>query len=108
MYSEGLLQLSYQDMEAHPDLRQLFNWEHDKTLAPTDCSKSILDPFINLSAGIVILADQVRREKAIVLNNPYWSTLGELPKWAKHSKVTEIAAMVGKMPITGKATNSGS
>jgi hypothetical protein len=102
VYSEGLLQLSYQDTEGNSELKKLFDWEQDKKLKRDDCSKTILDPLRNLTGGIAILVNQVKRRKAIVLKKPYWSTLGDPSVW-KDSKVTEIAAMVGKVPVNGMA-----
>jgi hypothetical protein len=102
VYGEGLLQLSYQDTEGNPELKKLFDWEQDKKLKRDDCSKTILDPLRNLTGGIAILVNQVKHHKAIVLKKPYWSTLGDPGVW-KDSKVTEIAAMVGKVPVKGMA-----
>jgi hypothetical protein len=98
VYSERLLQLSYQDTEGNTELKKLFDWGQDKKLKRDDCSKTILDPLRNLTGGIPILINQVKHHKAIVLKKPYWSTLGDLGVW-KNFKVTEIAAMVGKVPV---------
>jgi len=99
VYSEGLLQLSYQDVKNYPHLEIPFDWDRDKLLARTDCSKSILDPLKNITAGVSILADQVKRERAIVLKHPYWSTLGDPSEWHE-SRIEEIAAMVRKLPFS--------
>jgi len=94
VYSEGLLQLSYQDMDVYENLP--FDWEKDKTLALTDCTKTILDPFKNLSAGVQILATQVQLYGKIVLRNHfYWSTLQD-PATGKHSRVERMKLIAAK------------
>lgn len=94
VYSEGLLQLSYQDENAYPGLP--FDWEKDKLLDPTDCSKSILDPLKNLSAGVRILAAQIDSYGKIVLGkNIYWSTLQD-PSVGRHSAVPKIRLIVSR------------
>lgn len=87
VYSEGLLQLSYQDVAnykrilAYPKCK--INWEKDKNRNPKSIYKTILDANINLECGSRILADQVRRTGSIVLSrNVYWSTLKENGKYS--------------------------
>jgi len=99
--SEGLLQLSYQDITGHPKLDGLFDWEKDKLLDRNDCSKTILDPFKNLTGGIIILADQIQKHSKIILKSPYWSTLRD-PDTGENTKVPEIKAMVRKLPFVKK------
>jgi hypothetical protein len=96
VYSERLLQLSYQDVLSYPNLP--FDWGADKFLARADCGKTILDPLKNLTGGIALLAQQIRKQHAIVLKHPYWSTLGEPSVW-RDSKAAEIRAMVRKLPF---------
>ena len=94
VYSEGLLQLSYQDMDVYPNLP--FDWDKDKSLAPTDCRKTILDPFKNLTVGVQILANQIQTYGRIVLRNHfYWSTLQD-PATGKHSRVERMKLLAAK------------
>jgi hypothetical protein len=93
--SEGLLQLSYQDSEGRPFCK--FNWAHDRMLAVTSESRTILDPFKNLECGIDILAQQVRVQHRIaVTHGAYWSTL--VPGGA-HGKIPQIQALTRKIPF---------
>lgn len=94
VYSEGLLQLSYQDEQWYPYCD--FDWEHDKKLSVTDPQKSIFNPRVNLGCGLRILADQVAKKNQIAVSSGvYWSTLS--PK-NKNSKVSEIAKITKTMP----------
>jgi hypothetical protein len=54
VYSEGLLQLSYQDITGWSFCD--FDWSQDRTLSPKDPKKTILDPYRNLECGIKIMA----------------------------------------------------
>lgn len=90
VYSEGLLQLSYQDQRWAPWCE--FRWEQDRQLSPTDPRKTIFNPAINLRCGIGILARQVRRTGRIVLfSGVYWAVLRE---GGRYQKINEIAALV--------------
>ena len=92
--SEGLLQLSYQDMLNHPGVCH-FDWEKDQLLSPTDPKKTILDPFKNLQCGIRILARQIRSKKAIAIpNGAYWSVL---KTDSFHQKILQIAAITKEL-----------
>jgi hypothetical protein len=74
--SEGLLQLSYQDVEWATFCE--FDWANDNKLYPalTDARRSILDPYKNLSCGLQILNRQVKKKGAIALSSGvYWSVL---------------------------------
>jgi len=98
VYSEGLLQLSYQDMDVYPNLP--FDWEKDKSLAPTDCTRTILDPLNNISAGVEILATQIQTYQKIVLRNHfYWSTLQD-PAIGKHSRAERIKMIAARWAST--------
>ena len=102
VFSEGLLQLSYQDMDVYPNLS--FDWEKDKSLAPTDCAKTILDPFKNLSAGVQILATQIQTYGRIVLRNHfYWSTLQD-PATGKHSRVERMKLLAARWAGTASSS----
>ena len=97
VWSEGLLQLSYQDTEWARFCR--FDWNRDKDLAPNDPAKTILDPALNLDCGVRILAGQIHRTHFVVLaSGVYWSVLKE---GGNHTKVAEIAAMTKKLPFCG-------
>lgn len=87
VYSEGLLQLSYQDSVYYSEDCG-FNWHKDKSLPTRDPRKTILDPYINLHCGVAILTHQIANRRDIVLNSgAYWSTLRTY-----RSKVRQIAA----------------
>ena len=91
VYSEGLLQLSYQDIRWAPYCP--FDWSQDRALSSSSPEKTILNPYKNLYCGIRILADQVASRKAIALNSGvYWSTLqigGTYSQIAGISKMTK-------------------
>lgn len=96
VYSEGLLQLSYQDTQWASYCE--FDWSKDKHLAADDPKKTIFDPYKNLSCGIKILARQVTRRGKIAVTGSegaYWAVL--IPN-GKYTKVPEIAALTKKMP----------
>ncbi|HWU43863.1 MAG TPA: hypothetical protein VN132_10505, partial [Bdellovibrio sp.] len=74
VYSEGLLQLSYQDIQVYPFCQ--FDWSKDKNLSPTDPTKTILDPDKNLYCGVGIMAKQISKHGRITITSGvYWSTL---------------------------------
>jgi hypothetical protein len=80
VYSEGLLQLSYQDGRNYSFCNE-FDWNKDKLLAPSDPRKTILDPIKNLRCGIRILNKVIGRHNMIAFDSGhYWSTL--MPKHA--------------------------
>lgn len=94
VYSEGLLQLSYQDIQWAPYCE--FDWEKDKNLAPKDPKKTILDPYKNLSCGTKIFARQIRSKRNIaVKSGAYWAVL--IPG-GKYTKVAEISGLTKKLP----------
>ncbi len=93
VYSEGLLQLSYQDIQWAPFCE--FSWSKDRSLAATDPRKSILDPYKNLKCGIKILANQVDRKGSYILKTGvYWAVL---KSGGKYEKIDEIATIVKKL-----------
>lgn len=95
VYSEGLLQLSYQDVQWASYCE--FEWPKDKNLASSSPQKTILDPFKNLSCGIKILARQIDKYKYIVMaKNVYWAVLRD-PAVGKYSKVSQIATYTKKL-----------
>jgi hypothetical protein len=90
VYSEGLLQLSYQDVTAWAFCK--FDWNADKKLAATDPRRTILDPYNNLECGVRILSEQVDRTGHIVIDNgAYWAVIKEQ---GKYEKINEIASLV--------------
>lgn len=92
VYSEGLLQLSYQDITGWPFCD--FDWSQDKYLSPKDPNKTILDPYRNLECGIKIMAQQVHRKGRIALSSGvYWAVL---KIDGKYGKVDSIAKIVKK------------
>jgi transglycosylase-like protein with SLT domain len=64
VYSEGLLQLSYGDETRYKNM-------------PLDpVKKNILDPAVNLTSGVIILARQMERGKKLFTDKHfYWSVL---------------------------------
>lgn len=88
--SEGLLQLSYQDMRGYSGCT--FDWNADKDAFEADLAashgaksfqsthpdRSILDPYVNLSCGLAImdrLATRHSQMSAQLAWAKYWSTL---------------------------------
>ncbi|MNL15369.1 hypothetical protein D3C87_1363530 [compost metagenome] len=98
VYSEGLLQLSYQDVRGYPFCD--FNWEVDRKLKVTDIRKTIFDPYKNLDCGVGIMSRQLARSGLItVKTNAYWSTLRS---GGTYNKISQISAMVKKLPFCVK------
>jgi hypothetical protein len=82
--SEGLMQLSYQDLPNYPTLPCQFSWSNDKTLDQNDPNKTIFNPTYNLEFGINILAKQVQEKGTIALSSGvYWSVLKINGKYSK-------------------------
>lgn len=91
VYSEGLLQLSYQDIRGYSFCE--FDWNKDKNLSSKDPQKSILDPFKNLRCGIKILSSQLARKKEIVVGNGvYWAVIR---KGSSH--ISQIASLTKRL-----------
>lgn len=92
VYSEGLLQLSYQDSGWIPNCE--INWQKDKNLGPKDPRKTILDPYINLSCGTWILVNQIRnRNQIAVSSGAYWAVLRP-----GHPRLSSIQSLTRQMP----------
>jgi len=88
VYSEGLLQLSYQDSQWAPYCK--FDWAKDKDLHVDDPKKTILNPFNNLDCGMRILANQIQKRGKIVLQTGhYWSVLRESGRYSKVSSIVD-------------------
>ncbi len=97
--SEGLLQLSYQDMGSAKWCA--FDWEADKKLAADDPRKTILDPYRNLHCGVGIMARQIAKQNKIsVSKGLYWAVLRE---GGSRTKVPQIAQLVQQISFCTKA-----
>jgi hypothetical protein len=98
VYSEGLLQLSYQDIKGYSFCD--FDWNVDSKLSKTDPKKTIFDPYKNLECGVGIMSRQLARSGQItVSSNAYWSTLRS---GGTYNKISKIAAIVKAMPFCTK------
>jgi hypothetical protein len=96
VWSEGLMQLSYQDTQGYPFCE--FNWSVDRNLSATDPKKTILDPYINLKCGIRILNKIVGNKHLIAFNSGhYWSTLKP-----QNSSEQNIQKLVNQIPFCQK------
>lgn len=80
VYSEGLLQLSYQDSAnygSHAPTCQAFNRDRDEGLPLGD--RSIMNPYYNLGCGLEIMARLISRDGqrlgAQLALAQYWSTM---------------------------------
>lgn len=94
VYSEGLMQLSYQDSRVWDFCK--FDWQKDRKLAATDPRKTILHPLINLSCGIGILSQQIRRHGRITLGKgAYWAVIKTNNK---RNQIAEIKKIVRELP----------
>ena len=96
--SEGLLQLSYQDVPNYGSVLKFpackIDWQKDKSLSAIDPKKTILDLYINLECGLRILGSQIKKKgSAILSSGVYWSVLKE---GGKYSKVESIIDMITK------------
>jgi hypothetical protein len=95
VWSEGLLQLSYQDKQWDPWCK--FDWSKDKNLSSTSSKKTILDPYINLHCGVGIMAKQIKNKNTIAITSGvYWSTL---KPGGKYNQLTSIKSMVKSLPF---------
>lgn len=93
--SEGLLQLSYQDITGWSFCE--FDWNADKKYSLTDPRRSILDPYKNLSCGIKILAQQISRKNIITLGSgAYWAVLKGN---GKYQQIAGISAITQSLPF---------
>jgi hypothetical protein len=95
VYSEGLLQLSYQDTVWAPFCQ--FDWAHDKDFAPKDPRKTIFDPIKNLSCGIQILDLQIKNKGYLQVNaGAYWAVIKTN---STYNKIPEIKALTRALPV---------
>ena len=95
VYSEGLLQLSYQDIQGYSFCA--FDWSKDKNLSSSDPKKTILDPYINMHCGVGIMARQIKNKgKLTVGSGAYWAVLKSS---YSRNKIPQITSMVKSLPI---------
>jgi hypothetical protein len=99
VYSDGLLQLSYQDSIVYPK-ECLFNYDADQKLKEDDVHRTTFNPYLNLYCGINIMALQVAKYQKIMIGKPaYWSTLQNGNFAENHAH--EIERQVGAFPFCG-------
>jgi hypothetical protein len=98
VYSEGLLQLSYQDGSSYKkECGVVFDWPSDKLLSRTDPKKTILNPLRNLYCGIRIMDSTMRSKKKLLFDSGnYWATL---KPGGSYGKVTTILSHLAKIPF---------
>lgn len=95
VYSEGLLQLSYQDIDWAPWCK--FDWSKDRNLSSTDPKKTILDPYINLNCGVGIMALQIKNKGRIVVSSGvYWAVI---KSGGRYQQISAIQGMVKALPL---------
>lgn len=95
VYSEGLLQLSYQDIEGARFCK--LDWSKDKNLSPTDPRKTILDPYINMHCGVGIMAGQIARKGSIAIGSgAYWAVIKTN---SKYNQLSSITSLVKNFPL---------
>ncbi|MFI5342862.1 MAG: hypothetical protein ACHQUC_01440 [Chlamydiales bacterium] len=95
--SEGLLQLSYQDVPNYaesliPGFKQKcgIDWSKDSGLATTDPRKTIFDPYINMTCGSLIMANQIDRKGYVILSSGvYWAVLRDGGKYRMIKEITD-------------------
>jgi hypothetical protein len=98
VYSEGLLQLSYQDGKSYKEeCGAVFDWKTDKNLSRTDPRKTILNPLRNLYCGIRIMDRIVKKKKMILFDSGhYWAVL---KPGGAYGKVKQIQSVLNKIPF---------
>ena len=89
VWSEGLLQLSYQDVQSYPECNE-FDWQRDRLLAATDPNKTILDPQKNLRCGTRIMRRLIARNGLIALSRGYWAVLIPGGRYNKLPQIKEL------------------
>ncbi len=95
VWSEGLMQLSYQDTQWASYCK--FDWSKDRLLSATDPDKTILDPETNLNCGVQILARQIQSKGKIVLaSGAYWAVIKSNNA---NEKIDEIASIVSSLSV---------
>lgn len=95
VYSEGLLQLSYQDIQWAPWCK--FDWSKDKNLSGSDPRKTILDPLLNLDCGVGIMAKQIKTKGSIVVSSGvYWAVI---KSGGRYQQISNIQNIVKSLPL---------
>lgn len=90
VYSEGLLQLSYQDGKSYKECAPAFSWSHDKLLSRTSLEKTIFDPMRNLYCGINIMNRLISKHKTLFYDSGhYWAVLKPNGQYGKVPLITQ-------------------
>jgi hypothetical protein len=90
VYSEGLLQLSYQDGKSYKECSPAFSWSQDKLLPRTSLEKTIFDPMRNLYCGISIMNRLITKKKTLFYDTGhYWAVLKPSGKYGKVPLITQ-------------------
>lgn len=101
VYSEGLLQLSYQDIKPYPFCE--FDWNKDKNLTGTDPKKTVFDPLKNLRCGVKILDAVIQKQKRITTKTgAYWAVLIEGGKFQKIKEISELTQSLPFCKVTAR------
>ncbi len=102
VYSEGLMQLSYQDGRNYSNhFDCAFDWKTDKKLKRDNANKTILAPYRNLRCGILILNHKVNVNNKITTKGQYWSVIR--PRAInKYSKTLWISEQTKKLPFCNR------
>jgi hypothetical protein len=93
--SEGLFQLSYQDVRSYPFCNE-FDWSKDKGLAKSDPNKTIFDPIKNMRCGLKIMEGQITKRGQVILQSTkglYWAVIYE---GGKYQQIPGIISRVRK------------
>jgi hypothetical protein len=110
VYSEGLMQLSYQDGRNYKKFFDCeFDWSKDQHYKSEDSRKTILAPYRNLRCGLLILNHRVVINEKITTPGVYWSVLRPRmieKRVAKKDSKGKIVKVNGKpLMITVKVPN---
>ncbi len=104
LYSEGLLQLSYQDVQMHSGCD--FNWNRDQYFEANDPSRTILSPYKNLRCGVLILNQQIHKTKKIVINSgAYWAVLKGDSAFQKIEPIKKVTKNLKACVVVPKSEN---
>jgi hypothetical protein len=103
--SEGLMQLSYQDVANYKQLFDCgFNWKVDRDLASNDPQKSIFAPYRNLRCGLLILNQKIKINNEISTPKTYWSVLRPA-ETNTNSKVSWLAKQTQSLSFCRKPSS---
>jgi hypothetical protein len=93
LYSEGLLQLSYQDTLWASYCA--FDWPKDMDLKPKDPKKTILDPYKNLDCGVRIMSRIIAKRGVVKTTvGYYWAVI--IPG-GSYQQIANIQGMTKKL-----------